>query len=171
MKKKVILATIIFLLVGVTSLYIWGFLRPDDSYNDEILIHENLLNELRVGEFEHNIVVDGVSLNDVMFQSINTCDIYTHIHLSPILFALCAEPQFERNAQGIYSVTFVGINGNIEIIQESNTFLLDGIPISSDKLSATVIDGRLYVSIQFFEDVFGVNRVYFSDGVLFIYSI
>jgi len=166
-------AMMLVLAITLSSLfYLWGVFRSDNTHDKEIYASGIILEELRIGEFEHSIIVNGVSLNDVSFHSPNEYAIYTHVHLLPILAALEIDSYIEVDEQGRNQIVFENFNSDtITITQDSNAFLIDGVPININGLSAVVVNGRLYVPIQFFEDIFDFINAYFSEGTIFINDV
>ena len=62
-----------------------------------------------------------------------------------------------------------GLNGNITFKLDSEGYLLNDEIITLSNKSPKFIDGRTYVPIQFFEDIFGVANIYFENDRIIIY--
>ena len=115
-------------------------------------------------EWQYEIIVNGVGLADAYARIVGDEIFPTHVPLIPIAKALGVQVDWDYDNG---EVSLEGLNGNILFAVGSTDFLVEGEAITL--LQYTVVaDDSVYVPLQFFIEVFGMNNAYFEGGQIFI---
>jgi len=135
----------------------------DTSIDYEIVSQANDFANRSFERTQYSVIVNGVSLTDTYPRKVNE---WIYIPLAPVSLALGAV--FEWNPDTL-EVMLDGFNGRIVFTAGSEDFLLDDEIITMPNKPPVLIDNRIHVPIQFFEDIFGVANIYFENDRIIIY--
>ena len=110
------------------------------------------------------IIVDGVGVAADLHTAQGE-DFPTHLPLLPVAAILGSEVSWNPNSQ---EFTLDGLKGTVTFAVGSTNFEVAGETTVSLPHPSTLIDGEVYVPIQFFRDVFGMGEALWMSGHVYI---
>ena len=161
-KKQRIKKTIQFLLMMMVSLLLSA------CNNEQTYILDTYDNETMVmADMSNGIIVNGVRLDGVQFQTAGEGNTPTHVPLLAVSQALGVTVMWNYATR---EISLYGLKGSIIFEIGSVSYSVDGEIVTIHNSPSFVLDNQTYVPLQFFGDVFGINNVYYEDGQIFIYE-